>query len=191
MIKKCHKSYLEFVYDLFKELKNHEITLAYEGEMNHQVMLSFTEQVVGKMSMHSEPVNLQNLVYHVLVESLQNISKHAFQNDEKSGKELNHGVLLVSNNPWLYQVTTGNIIEKDKICDLKDFLEKINSLERNDLDNLYKKQLKEGSLSRKGGAGLGFIDLKRKTGEALDFHFIPISSTHSLFLLTITINRNT
>ena len=31
---------------------------------------------------------------------------------------------------------------------------------------LYKKQIKEGRLSDKGGAGLGFIDIKRKTGKS-------------------------
>ncbi len=179
------------MYEFYKGFDSHEVTLAYEGEMNHQVMLSFTEQVIGKMDLQSESINLQNLVYHVLVECLQNISKHAFQTDVKSGAELNHGVLLVSNTSKAYHITTGNVIEKEKIPVLKKSLSGINSMGRKELDDLYKKQLKEGKLSKKGGAGLGFIDIKRKTCQKLDFHFLPVDNTHSFFLLTSTINRNT
>jgi len=69
-------------------------------------------------------------------------------------------------------------------------LENVNTLSKPDLDILYKKQLKEGSLSKKGGAGLGFIDIKRKTGKNLEFHFLPVNKSHSFFLFTTTIARN-
>jgi hypothetical protein len=49
--------------------------------------------------------------------------------------------------------------------------------------------MKEGRLSEKGGAGLGFIDIRRKTGEKLDFHFLPITDKISFFLLTTLIPR--
>ena len=55
---------------------------------------------------------------------------------------------------------------------------------------LYKRQMKEGRLSEKGGAGLGFIDIKRKTNKELEYHFLPISDDTSFFLLTSTISRS-
>ena len=50
--------------------------------------------------------------------------------------------------------------------------------------------MKEGRLSEKGGAGLGFIDIARKTGNQLEFHFLPIDEGSSFFLLTSSISRN-
>jgi hypothetical protein len=49
--------------------------------------------------------------------------------------------------------------------------------------------MKEGVLSSKGGAGLGLIDIARKTGNKLVYHFLPISDTLSFFLLTSIIPR--
>jgi hypothetical protein len=50
--------------------------------------------------------------------------------------------------------------------------------------------MKEGRLSEKGGAGLGFIDIARKTGNKLEFHFLPIDEESSFFLLTSSVSRN-
>ena len=54
---------------------------------------------------------------------------------------------------------------------------------------LYMKQMREGRLSSKGGAGLGFIDIRRKTGELLEYHFLPLTDKVSFFLLTAEIPR--
>jgi hypothetical protein len=69
-------------------------------------------------------------------------------------------------------------------------LETINKMDKDELKDLYKRQMKEGRLSDKGGAGLGFIDIKRKTGKELEYHFLPISNDTSFFLLTSTISRD-
>ena len=57
------------------------------------------------------------------------------------------------------------------------------------LDDMYKKQLREGILSPKGGAGLGFIDIRRKTGNHLDYSFVKIDKETSFFIFTSTITR--
>jgi hypothetical protein len=49
--------------------------------------------------------------------------------------------------------------------------------------------MREGHISDRGGAGLGFIDIARKTGEKLLFSFLKIDSTNSFFVLTSTISR--
>jgi len=44
-------------------------------------------------------------------------------------------------------------------------------------------------LSEKGGAGLGFIDIARKTGQKLVYSFLKIDEEKSFFVLTTTILR--
>lgn len=188
--KKINKGFLEFVYDFYQGIRTHEITLAYEGEMNHQLMKVFTGIALGRMSEEEEQQQVQKKVYHVMIECLQNIAKHAFRTNRETQSDLNHGILIISKNSHNYLITTGNIIEIDRTEYLNDLLEKINSLNKVELDELYKSQLKKGRLSDKGGAGLGFIDIKRKTGQNLEFHFLPVSKSHSFFLFTSSIIRN-
>ncbi len=184
------KGFLEFVYEFYKSMKAHEITLVYEGEITHQITKAFTSLTESNMAKEEESGSVQRKVFHVMVECLQNISKHAddftSQSDYLfSGK----GIFLVAKGDDEYSVTTGNAVDNNRIPELTEMLENINRLEKDDLNQLYKKQMKEGRLSDKGGAGLGFIDIKRKTGKKLDYHFLPISETSSFFLLTSTISR--
>jgi hypothetical protein len=125
-----------------------------------------------------------------MVECLQNISKHADDFTSSDFLFSGRGIFLVSKGDNEYSVTTGNAVENDRIEELTKMLESINKMDKDELKALYKKQMKEGRLSEKGGAGLGFIDIKRKTGRDLEYHFLPISDDTSFFLLTSTIGRD-
>ncbi len=183
------KGFLEFVYEFYKSMKAHEITLVYEGEITHQITKAFTSLTESNMEKDDEAGTVQRKVFHVMVECLQNISKHA--DDFTSNEYLfsGRGIFLVSKNEDEYSVTTGNAVENDRIEELTEMLESINKMDKEELKQLYKTQMKEGRLSDKGGAGLGFIDIKRKTGKELEYHFLPISDDTSFFLLTSTISR--
>ena len=143
------------------------------------------EELSGK----SEPETVQKRVYHVMIECLQNITKHAALEPKPSNVSASRGILMVSRNQNEYQITTGNLIENNRINEVKNHIEYINSLDKAQLNEMYKKQMKEGKISSRGGAGLGLIDIKRKTGQKLDYHFLPISDDSSFFLFTSTIPR--
>lgn len=182
-------NFLKFVYDLYNGMKEYEITMIYEGDINHQIIKTFSSVTEKKLSREAESESVQKKVYHVMVECLQNIEKHAFENKIQGNEKIHRGILIVSVNNSEYQVTTGNLIDKSQANYLRETIENINSLEKEDLNELYKKKLKEGSISNKGGAGLGFIDIKRKTGKKLNFQFLPLSNDTIFFLFTSAIPR--
>jgi hypothetical protein len=187
--KKDVKGYLEFVYEFYQSMKEHEISLVYEGEITHQITKAFTSLTESNMAKEEESNTVQKKVFHVMVECLQNISKHADDFGSNDFMFSGRGIFLVAKGKDDYSVTTGNAVDNSKIPDLKNLLEQVNSLDKDELTELYKKQIKEGRLSDKGGAGLGFIDIKRKTGRNLNYHFLPINEDTSFFLLTSTISR--
>jgi hypothetical protein len=186
---KDSKSFLEFVYEFYKTMKAHEISLVYEGEITHQITKAFTSLAESNMLKEEEAGSTQRKVFHVMVECLQNISKHADDSTENDFLYSGRGIFMVSKNQSEYNVTTGNAIDNSKIAEMREMLDRINSMNKDELNELYKKQIKEGRLSDKGGAGLGFIDIKRKTGHPLEYHFLPIDENISFFLLTSSISR--
>lgn len=188
--KKDVKGFLEFVYEFYKSMKAHEITLVYEGEITHQITKAFTSLTESNMAKEDESGSVQRKVFHVMVECLQNISKHAEDFGSENYLFSGRGIFLVSKGDNEYSVTTGNAVDNDRIEELSNMLETINIKDKDELKELYKKQMKEGRLSDKGGAGLGFIDIKRKTGKELEYHFLPINDDTSFFLLTSTISRS-
>ncbi len=189
MDKKNVRGFLEFVYDFYKSMKAHEITLVYEEEITHQITKAFTSLTESNMAKEEESNTVQKKVFHVMVECLQNISKHADSFGSDDFLFAGRGIFMVSKGDVEYHVTTGNVIENTKIEELTRILDHINLLDKEGLKQLYKTQMREGRLSEKGGAGLGFIDIARKTGRKLDFHFLSIDEENSFFILTSTISR--
>ena len=183
------QSSLDFVYDFYVKMKKNRINLAYEGEITHQITKAFTSLTENNMALDDDPNTVQKKVFHVMVECLQNISKHAENRHSVITSKDGRGIFMVSKGDHEYNVTTGNLIRNDKVSELRKMLDNINSLDKEGLKNLYKQQMREGRLSEKGGAGLGFIDIVRKTGEKLIFSFLEIDESNSFFVLTSTISR--
>ncbi len=180
---------LDFVYDFYVKMKKNNINLAYEGEMTHQITKAFTSLTESSMVKEEDDNSVQKKVFHVMVECLQNISKHAGNRNNIITSKDGRGIFMISKGKSEYNVTTGNIINNDKIPKLRKMLENINSLDKDGLKKLYKQQMREGRLSEKGGAGLGFIDIARKTGQKLVYSFLSINEERSFFVLTSTISR--
>ncbi len=188
-ILKDSKKSLEFVYDFYLKMKRNNINLAYEGEITHQITKAFTSLTENNMIRDEDYSSVQKKVFHVMVECLQNISKHADNQFNYISSKDGRGIFLVSKDETEYNVTTGNVVKNEKIDELKKMLEHINQLDKPELNKLYKQKIKEGRLSEKGGAGLGFIDIARKTGQKLVYSFIKIDEEKSFFVLTSTISR--
>ena len=185
--------YKELIYSFHKEMLANNFTLVYEGEITHQITKAFTSLTENKMESYSEDAGMKKKVFHVMVECLQNLSKHA--EDIKILKNKGYagnGIFIigrVGDDNEDYHILTGNVIENSRVEELAAFLDKINKLDKNGLKELYKKQMREGTLSAKGGAGLGLIDIARKTGEMLDYSFIEIDENNSFYTLRTKISR--
>ncbi len=186
---KDKKESLDFVYDFYVKMKKNNINLAYEGEITHQITKAFTSLTENNMIKEEDPNTVQKKVFHVMVECLQNISKHAENRNNIVTSKDGRGIFMVSKNDLEYNVTTGNVIDNDKVPELREMLENINNLDPDGLKKLYKQQMREGRLSERGGAGLGFIDIARKTGQKLIYSFLTINEEKSFFVLTSTISR--
>lgn len=183
------KDSLDFVYDFYVKMKKNNINLAYEGEITHQITKAFTSLTESNIVEDIDDNTVQKKVFHVMVECLQNISKHAENRNNIITSKDGRGIFMISKDEKEYNVTTGNIINNDKIPKLRETLDNINQMDKEELKELYKQQIREGRLSDRGGAGLGFIDIVRKTGQKLVYSFLTINEKRSFFVLTSTISR--
>jgi hypothetical protein len=182
------KGFINYIYDRYSHLAIKDIILVFEGQITHQVMKALTGLVEEQLDEVEEDKVLRR-VYHVMVESLQNINRHAQSYEHRGHPFPGMGLVLVAKNEKRFQVTTGNIVENAHAEEIALFLGKLNNMGQDALDDLYKKQLREGIMSPKGGAGLGFIDIRRKTGNHLDYSFVKIDDETSFFIFTSVITR--
>jgi hypothetical protein len=141
-----------------------------------------------EMEQQSESKKTRRRVYHTLVEILQNMQKHSTEITEDVN--LGNGIFMIGKTDDTYYIITSNVVQKKDILHLTHAIELVNNCTKEELKQMYKKQLKDGSISTKGGAGLGLIDIARKTGEKLDYLFLPVGSV-DYFVLKAEINTRT
>lgn len=171
---------------LTSDMASSGFPLIYKGEMNHQIMRSFAFMANRKIAEKNIPTPTRKRVFHIMIECLQNITKHSDDYDEKE-KQIGNGLFIVGENKDSFYVVTGNLVRSEKMTTLESRLEKLNSSSTKDLKHLFLKQMIEGELNEKGGAGLGLIDIARKSGKKLYYHFVPYDKQRYFFILAVTI----
>jgi hypothetical protein len=85
---------------------------------------------------------------------------------------------------------SGNPVQKKNVEKLSKTLEHINNLDKDGLKEMYKEIIKNTTISEKGGAGLGFVDMARKSGSKLEFEFPEMNSDYCFFCLKVNVPRD-
>ncbi len=181
--------FMDFVLEFHNTMLENRLTLVYEGEVNQSITKAFAALAEKNMNEDKETKKVSKTVYHVMVECLQNIYKHADHEETGLPFKPGNGIFLVGQDDEGYIITTGNVIASDKVPVIRGLIEDVNDKSMDEIKEMYKKQMREGRLSEKGGAGLGFIDIAKKTGNKLDYRFTEINELTSFFILKTRINR--
>lgn len=189
-VMKVGTDYMDFVCKFHETIRKQNIILVYEGEINQSITKAFTSMTEQSVETEASDSSLtQKRLYHVMVECLQNVSKHAESEIKNSIRTPGRGIFIVSTNEKNYAVTTGNIVSNDKIETITAMLTNFNALNPDKIKEEYRKMIKISRLSEKAGAGLGFIDIVKKTGNKIEFHFEKINDETSFFVQNSIINR--
>ncbi len=129
-------------------------------------------------------------VSYLIAESFQNIIRHGIPQDMG---------ILSNSEPDFFQInfladriiiSSKNLIENENIPLLEDRIDHLNELSEEDLKDIWRRTLNEGERTPKGGAGLGIIDMARKTGLPLKKRFIQIDDTYSQFFLGFEVTNH-
>lgn len=180
---------MKYIYDMHQMMLKNNVILVYEGEFTQEITKSVLAMAERNMDSVGEDSGIKRKVFNVMVECLQNIVKHG---DEKGAGEINinTAIFMIGKQEESYIITSGNPVKNDHVDYLKSKLDEINSLDKDGLKKLYKEIIKGGAgLTEKGGAGLGFVDMARKSGQKLEYGFESIGKDHSFFSLKTTVPR--
>jgi len=175
--------------EYYSNLSKGNVILAYKGSITSELINDILEAVEKKLEEADADSRLRKKIYNILVESLQNLFHHIEMTHEGIQEDLEpkFGVLVIIKEDELYKITTGNFVNIKRIKFLKEKIDKINSLTKDELKDMYKFILNHQKLSAKGGGGLGLVDIARKSGNKLEYEFYEYNDDYSFFNLTISV----
>ncbi len=176
-------------FSIYDKMERNNILLSFKGDITSDLLTSILQIMENKMDNLQEDSKTKKKVYNVLVECLQNLYHHMDDATDGKGDKNRSAIFMISKEEYSYNIITGNYILNENIHGLKQRLDEVNALSKDQLKDYYKSVLNNGEMSLKGGGGLGMIDIARKTGEKLDYNFLDIDKKVSFFTLVIKITQ--
>lgn len=167
-------------------MSSKDIVLAYQGKLDSGIvdeLLSFSESILIERQVDKK---LKKKVFIILVEALQNSSKHQIM--APSGKPLDFTVALKVAKEG-FTLLCGNYITSDSKRVLLERIEEINGLSEEELSKLYLTTLDNGVQSDVGGSGLGLMEIARKSGNKIDYNFQEVEENKVYFTMQVNITK--
>lgn len=181
---------MNFIYDLHRTMLSQNLILVYQGDFTQESTKSILSMAERNLDSSGEDSSIKRKVFNVMVEALQNIVKHS--DELVDGQVRSHAaIFLIGKETNRYSIMSGNPIQKSNVEKLRKTLEHINGLDKDGLKELYKDIIKNTTISEKGGAGLGFVDMARKSGGKLEFEFPAMNDEYCFFSLKVNVPRET
>lgn len=176
--------------DLF-ELREHfnksRILLCFNGPISR----SLIEEIGNALKNYLQADNAQPSaamdVFSVYVELTQNIRHYALAHryDELQGSAT---VVVARDEAGRYLVQAGNMVEKADGAVLLARVQELARLDKTELKAAYKAQLRQPrDADALSGAGLGLIDVARKSAQPLSASLSPMGEQHVFFSLRASI----
>jgi len=174
------------IYEIFAIMADNNILLIYQGMFDQDMVKSVLTMTEKKLKQDNVMEPTRRKLFNIMMEGLQNICKHQL----RTADEVANPFFIIGRKDQVFNIVTGNMIENSKISIVKDKIDHINSLNQEELKEYYKTARLNSVISNVGGAGLGFIDMARKSGNKLDYKFYELNDHYSYFILNNTINNN-
>lgn len=176
---------LESIVDFHRLMDAENVVLVYEGEFNQEITKGVLAMSEKNFSSENVTLTVRKKVFNVMVEALQNICKHQYTDNVIYKK----AIFIIGETEKDIVVMTGNVIKAENVPGTKEKLDLINSLDKDGLKALFKDLRVKSTLSDVGGAGLGFVDMARKSGNTLEYGFEAISDGMFYFALNCRISK--
>lgn len=173
---------IERQYDIDRMMAEQDLLLAYRDVISEKTIQQLLELSESRLTQRVEGKRLRKKVFNVLVECLQNVVNHGHQ------CEGGHpSIMLLGKSGDHYFVRTGNVILNEDIAAFEERVAQVNALGHEKVRDAYNVSLANSGFSEKGGAGLGLLDMYRRSGNPITYALRPLDDRHAFLSISVTI----
>lgn len=161
--------------------RNH-ILLCFNGPTSR----SLIEEIGNALKIYLHADNAQPSavmdVFSVYVEMTQNI-RHYAESSDYNDLDSSATILVARDDDGRYVIQAGNLVEKQTGDALMFRIDALAQMNKDQLKAAYKSQLRQPRDENGTGAGLGLIDMSRKSFVPLSASLTPVSECRCFFSL--------
>jgi hypothetical protein len=170
----------------FVNQSNQSLILSHYGEFRLHFINGLTAQFDKFLKDHNFAIPLQRKMFSILNEGMQNMLIHGKL--DKEGKKI--GCIYIAKNKEGFKVDFGNLINEEEQPKLVNYIDKLNQMTKDEMNELYHYTLKNGYLTNDSGSGIGLLLMRIKSNHTIDYSFTELGHQALLFNFTVQINKN-
>ena len=163
--------------------------LSYQGPLSFSIIDRLLSEFKIASQEHEISFRTYKKMISVMIEALENVTKYSdefqFENTEKDGF---CPKCYINRNTKTLELITSNPVRKRDVELLRSRIDKVNSQNSEELKRLFKSTITNGKFSSKGGAGLGFIEMAKTTGNKLEYTFKELKGEFSLYTFRVVLD---
>lgn len=171
-------------------MKSYDVVVNHKGFLDLNAIDNILHHLKAYLFHKDHGKMLRKRVYTLSVECLENILKHSDLNKENSEIIMKFPPrFIIEKIAGDFLIHTGNIVLNENKEILIPKLNKLNSLDPEEINAFYLKSLANAEISEKGGAGLGLIVMAKTTKQKIKFDFENINSKYSYFAMQLNLKK--
>ena len=171
----------------YNNLAKDHLSFLFQGSYNDDMTEGILELTEYNLENFEGLTKMKKKISFLIVECFQNIVRHGQVGEEYVIPE---GVFITRNRGNINYISSINYVSNNVVGSLKETLNKIKSLSKDELKAAYLETLVDVPMSGKGGAGLGLIEIARKSTLPLIFEFEKVDENLSLFYFLVRMEND-
>ena len=173
------------MFDFYKKIDELNILLLFKGALSQETLIEMGESINNQGSEYKKEIRIS---FAVFIELAQNIMNYSAERELINGKDVGVGICVFREATDGYHVISGNRIKKEISKSISDKLDIINAADADLLKQMYKEQRKN-TRQNTNSAGLGLMDIARKSGSNIEYYITDIDDATSFLEMNIKITK--
>jgi len=177
------------MFQFKKMLEDEGVIFSFSGTISQAILSSIGETIESDLDSFAVDTNTVMKVFAIFTEQMQNIMSYSKERREHKGNHLSSPGLCVvgidANNK--YYVSSANMMDIHDEEKVSKKIDHINTLDKDGLKAYYKELRRSGKGVHNRGAGLGFLEMAKKSSQPLEYHITKIDNERSFFEIKVYI----
>ena len=180
---------MSYLQDLRNLAKIQSPVIEHNSDINQEVILKILNDLETKMDSFGESLKITRKAFNIITEGLQNIVRYGDKMPDKTTAP----IFIYDRQEAKYLLVFGNLLHVSKTHKLTARLEELNAQDSYGLQEMYKQVIKnnknrgEDSEKDRNSAGLGFLEMARKSENKFIYKLFPYSPEYQYFAVVVTI----
>lgn len=178
--------------EYYQMLKANNISIIYSGPIWADGVEGIGGTLRKRLELDALPLSASQSVFSVFVEQMNNMLMYSTEkqifSSESEGSSTSTGAFMLGVQGKKYFLQSGNMMKSENADIMRQKIDYLNTLDKTQLRKYYKEQIKqENKNPNSKGAGLGLIEIARRTSSKIQYKFIPMEEGQTFFAMYVEI----